>query len=94
MHKLPNLGHSAMPHSGENTHVKIGQIFSNCYATKLHQVNSKLVSSKFARPKSSKIIDVRLNLFNHVLALFHAKFACNLAIRYAIVRWELCKGSV
>ena len=25
---------------------------------------------------------VRLNLFNHVLALFHAKFTCNLAIRY------------
>ena len=24
----------------------------------------------------------RLNLFNHVLALFHAKFTCNLAIRY------------
>ena len=24
---------------------------------------------------------VRLNLFNHVLVLFHAKFACNLAIR-------------
>ena len=32
---------------------------------------------------------VRLNLFNHVLALFHAKFACNLAIRYLVFRWEL-----
>ena len=29
---------------------------------------------------------VRLNLFNHVLALFHAKFTCNLAIRYPILR--------
>ena len=28
---------------------------------------------------------VRLNLFNHVLALFHAKFACNLAITYPLV---------
>ena len=31
---------------------------------------------------------VRLNLFNHVLALFCAKFACNLAIQYPIFRWE------
>ena len=38
--------------------------------------------------------NVRLNLFNHVLALFRAKFACNLAIRYPVFRWELCKGSV
>ena len=37
---------------------------------------------------------VRLNLFNHVMALFHAKFACNLAIRYPVFRWELCKGCV
>ena len=37
---------------------------------------------------------VRLNLFNHVLALFRAKFACNLAIRYPVFRWELCKGRV
>ena len=37
---------------------------------------------------------VRLNLFNHVLALFHAKFACNLAIRYPVFWWELCKDSV
>ena len=37
---------------------------------------------------------VRLNLFNHVLALFRAKFACNLAIGYLVFRWELCKDSV
>ena len=37
---------------------------------------------------------VRLNLFNHVLAFFHTKFACNLAIRYPVFRWEFCKGSV
>ena len=37
---------------------------------------------------------VRLNLFNHVLALFYAKFACILAIRYPVFRWELCKGFV
>ena len=29
---------------------------------------------------------VRLNLFNYVLALFYAKFACNSAIRYPIFR--------
>ena len=37
---------------------------------------------------------VRLNLFNHLLALFHAKFACNSAIRYPVFRWKLCKGFV
>ena len=42
-----------------------------------------------------KILEiVRLNLFNHLLALFRAKFACNLAIRYPVFRWELCRGSV
>ena len=40
------------------------------------------------------LIVVRLNLFNHVLALFRAKFACNLAIRYHVFMWELCKASV
>ena len=35
-----------------------------------------------------------MNLFNHVLALFRAKFACNLAIRYPIFRWDLFKGCV
>ena len=37
---------------------------------------------------------VRLNLFNHVLALFCAKFACNSTIRNSVFRWELCKGCV
>ena len=37
---------------------------------------------------------IRLNLFNHVLALFRAKFACILAIRYPVFRWDLCKGCV
>ena len=37
---------------------------------------------------------VRLNLFNHFLALFRVKFACNLAIRYPIFRCDLFKGSV
>ena len=37
---------------------------------------------------------VKLNLFNHVLALFYAKFAYNLAIRYPLFRWDLCKGNV
>ena len=37
---------------------------------------------------------VRLNLFNQVLALFRAKFACILTIRYPVFRWELCKSCV
>ena len=32
------------------------------------------------------IFFVRLNLFNHVLALFCTKFACILAIRYSVFR--------
>ena len=43
---------------------------------------------------SINIKSVRLNLFNHVLALFCAKFVCNLAIRYPVFRWESCKGYV
>ena len=38
--------------------------------------------------------NVRLNLFNHVLVLFRSKFFCNLAIRYPVFRWDLCKDSV
>ena len=37
---------------------------------------------------------VRLNLINHVLALLHIKFTCNLAISNPVSRWESCKGSV
>ena len=40
------------------------------------------------------LIVVRLNLFNHVLALFRAKFACILAIRDPVFRWKLCKSCV
>ena len=32
------------------------------------------------------LVFVRLNLFNHVLALFHAKFTCNLAISNLVFR--------
>ena len=37
---------------------------------------------------------VRLNLINHVLALFREKFACNSALKNPVFRWESCKGSV
>ena len=37
---------------------------------------------------------VRLNLINHVLALFLDKFACNSALRNLVFRWESCNGSV
>ena len=43
---------------------------------------------------SKKFEFVKLNLFNHVLVLFCAKFACILAIRYPVFRWELCKDCV
>ena len=39
-------------------------------------------------------INVRLNLINHVLALFRDKFACNTALRNPVFRWESCKGIV
>ena len=35
-----------------------------------------------------------LNLINHLVGLFRAKFACILAIRNPVFRWESCKGSV
>ena len=44
--------------------------------------------------KSGEYTSVRLNLINHVLALFHDKFACNIALRNLVFRWESCKGSV
>ena len=56
-------------------------------------LNGASPKDNFSLPHIDTLI-VRLNLFNHVLALFHAKFACNLAIRYLVFRWELCKGSV
>ena len=37
---------------------------------------------------------VRLNLINHVLALFRGKFVYNTALRNPVFRWESCKGSV
>ena len=40
------------------------------------------------------MVYVRLNLINHVLALFRDKFACNIALKNPVFRWESCKGSV
>ena len=37
---------------------------------------------------------VRLNLINHVLALFRDIFVCNITLRNLVFRWESCKGSV
>ena len=45
--------------------------------------------------RNSLLIElVRLNLINHVLALFRDIFACNTALRNPVFRWESCKGSV
>ena len=40
------------------------------------------------------LVNVKLNLLNYVLALFHVKFACNSTFRNPVFRWESCKGSV
>ena len=56
----------------------------------LHEAYNKLF--KIAAKDAMNV--VRLNLFNHVLALFRAKFACNLTIRYPVFRWDSCMGSV
>ena len=37
---------------------------------------------------------VRLNLINHFVNFISCQFACNLALRNPIFRWESCKGSV
>ena len=64
---------------------------NNQEGDKADQTSPILESEKKINEKMSS---VRLNLFNHVLALFHTKFAFNLAITYPIFRWDLCKGSV
>ena len=51
-----------------------------------------ILLAKFDLKYEAKKTIVRLNLFNHVLALFRIKFACNLVIRYPVFRWDLCKG--
>ena len=38
--------------------------------------------------RRSCLVVVRLILFNHMLALFRANFACNLAYRNPVFRWE------
>ena len=56
--------------------------------------NLRLLTCLQANLFSNKIKIIRLNLINHLLALFRAKFACNLAINNPVFRWESCKGSV
>ena len=37
--------------------------------------------------------DCKVELSTILLALFHAKFACILAISNPVFRWDFCKGS-
>ena len=37
---------------------------------------------------------VRVNLINHFVGFIPCQFACNLAFRNPVFRWESCKGSV
>ena len=34
------------------------------------------------------LVNVKLNLFNYVLTLFHIKFVCNLTFRNSVFRWK------
>ena len=58
--------------------------------------NLTLKYKKILIPISKRfpIVIVRLNLINHVLALFCDKFTCNTVFRNLVFRWESCKGSV
>ena len=38
--------------------------------------------------------DYKVEFIQSCLDLFRTKFACNLAIRYLVFRWDLCKGCV
>ena len=68
---------------------------TNLYIVIFQKINENNHLKLSYNPKYKEKEDhVRLNLFNHVLALFYAKFACNLAIRYHVFRWDLCEGSV
>ena len=70
------------------------KIYLFSWAPNVWQVKSLVYqdSNKYIHCCNMKI--VMLNLFNHVLALFRAKFACILAFRYPVFMWELCKGCV
>ena len=57
----------------------------------LHQCSASPINLKVANCTFWE--SVQSKAFNN-LALFRAKFACNLAIRYFVFMWELCKGSV
>ena len=47
------------------------------------QVRDRQDDSKFGN-----ISTIRLNLINHMLALFRAKFACNSTCRNPVFKWE------
>ena len=59
-----------------------------------HKVNVIATSRCLELLRVDLMGHVRLNLINHVLALFRDKFACNLVLRSPVFRWESCKGSV
>ena len=55
------------------------------------QNKTSSLARQLARDSDSRLVPVaRLSCQN---ALFGAKFACNLVIRYPVFRWKLCKGS-
>ena len=37
---------------------------------------------------------LRLNLINHFVGFILCQFACNLAFRNPVFRWDSCEGSV
>ena len=52
------------------------------------RVYEQQVRDRQDNSKIGNISTIRLNLINHTLALFHAKFAYNSACRNPIFRWE------
>ena len=62
--RFPNQGHSTLPHSGEyKSHQRWSKKFK-LFTTTLHQVNSKLVSSKFQQDQEQskdKELTVEIN---------------------------------
>ena len=82
------LGHITEYFSLDTTHT--WPATTNCHPSPTCML---YIPSKFLSQLLLKIL-VRLNLLNHVLSLFHAKFSCNSAIRYPVFRWESYKGCV
>ena len=74
---------------GDDEQISPYQIWDNinwCRGT-LTNSNLKYIQIALSHKYKTKEV-VKLNLFNYVLALFHAKFVCNSGFRNPVFRWE------